>query len=171
DARARRPPPSARPRPHGRRALEARWRAGDSGRPARRQRAVDTGHGPQGGDQFRPGRCAEAVGRHGHHPCRRQDRRAPPRPPRERDLRGARPRAHALGRAAGVHGRGRAGRLHLRAAVRAAPGDQRQSHRSARVRAVPQRRAGRGGQPGHRAGGKARAGAVGRSDPSDRRGL
>jgi len=48
----------------------------------------------------------KAVGRHGHHPCPRQDRRAPSRPPRERDLCREGPRPHALGRQAAVHRRG-----------------------------------------------------------------
>src|SRR3982751_970696 len=40
--------------------------------------------------------------------------------------------------APGVHRGGRAGRVHLRAAVRAAPGDQRTGRRPAGVRAHPQ---------------------------------
>ena len=67
-----------------------------------------------------------------------------------------------------VHRRGRAGRLHLHPAVRAAPGDQRQRRRDARVRALPQRRRGGGGEPRHRAGREARDGALDRSDPSAR---
>ena len=43
---------------------------------------------------------------HGAHPCERQDRRAPPRAGRERDLRGEGQGAHALGREAGIHRRG-----------------------------------------------------------------
>ncbi len=39
--------------------------------------------------------------------------------------------ADALGRAPGIHRRGRPGRLHLCAALRAAPGDQRQPDRNA----------------------------------------
>ena len=65
-----------------------------------------------------------------------------------------------------VHRRGRPGRLHLRAAVRAAPGDQREPHRDAGVRAGAQRRAGGGGQPRHRAGRAAGGRGVGRSDAS-----
>ena len=53
----------------------------------------------------------------------------------ERHLRRQRPRAHALGRAAGVPRRGGAGRLHLRAALRAPPGDQREPRVAALVRA------------------------------------
>ena len=67
------------------------------------------------------------------------------------------------GERARVHRRGRAGRLHLHPAVRAAPGDQRQPRRDARVRALPQRRRGGRGQPRHRAGREARDGALDRS--------
>lgn len=49
---------------------------------------------------------------------------------------GARP--DALGRSAGVHRRGRAGRLHLHPSLRPAPGDQRRG-RAAGMRAGPQR--------------------------------
>ena len=66
-----------------------------------------------------PARCVVAAGR--------EDRGAPPRRPRERHLRGERPGPHALGRETGVHRRGRPGRLHLRPALRAAPGDQRRA--------------------------------------------
>ena len=72
------------------------------------------------------------------------------------------------GERARVHRRGRPGRLHLHPAVRAAPGDQRQRRRDARVRALPQRRRGGRGQPRHRAGREARDGALDRSDPSAR---
>ena len=48
-----------------------------------------------------------------------------------------------------------AGRLHLRPALCAAPGDQRQLRRDAGMRAGAQRQRGRGGEPGHRAGGEA----------------
>src|SRR5215204_5206086 len=44
----------------------------------------------------------------------------------ERDLRGARQGAYALGRAARIHRRSRSRRFHFRAALRAAPGDERQ---------------------------------------------
>ena len=94
--------------------------------PARRQHRADARHGPRGRHQLRARRCAEAVGRHGHHPRQRQDRRPSPRPPGKRDLRGQGPGPHALGRAPRIHRRSRAGRLHLRAALRAAPGNQRQ---------------------------------------------
>ena len=80
------------------------------------------------------------------------------------------PRPHALGRAPGVHRRGRAGRLHLRAALRAAPGDQRQPDRAAGMRAVPQRRRGRGGQPRHRAGRRSPSRCSGSTRPIPRAG-
>ena len=56
----------------------------------------------------------------------RQDRRASSRRARKRHLCGARQGAHALGRASGIRRRSRPRRLHLRAALRAASGDQRQ---------------------------------------------
>ena len=57
------------------------------------------------------------------------------------------------------------GRLHLRAALRAAPGDQRQHRRAAGMRAGAQRPGGGRGQSRHRAGREAGGGALGRSDP------
>ena len=54
---------------------------------------------------------------------------------RERHLRRQGPGADALGRAARVRRRGRPGRLHLRPAVRAPPGDQREPRRAVGVRA------------------------------------
>jgi hypothetical protein len=48
----------------------------------------------------------QALGRHRQRPAQRQDRRAPPRPPREHHLRGQGLGADALGRAAGVCRRG-----------------------------------------------------------------
>ena len=53
------------------------------------------------------------------------------------------------------------GRLHLRAALRAAPGDQRQPRPDAGMRAGAQRRRGGGRQPGHRAGRGARRACAG----------
>ena len=70
--------------------------------------AADPGHDPGGGDQPRPRRGEQALGRHGQHRAERQDRRPPPRPPREHHLRRARAGADALGRAARVRRRGRA---------------------------------------------------------------
>ena len=86
---------------------------------------------------------------------------------RERDLRRQRPRAHELGRPARVHGRGGARRFHLRAAVRAAPGDQRERRRAAVVRAVPQRTGARRRQsrPAERRA-QSRRSALGRQHPS-----
>ena len=80
------------------RRLEAQRRARDPGRLAGYQHTADPGHEPRGGDRLRPGRRPEDLGRHGAHPCRRQDRRAPPRAAGERDLRGAWAGADALGR-------------------------------------------------------------------------
>ena len=114
------------------------------------EHAADTRHDAGGGDQLRQGGRPEALGRHGERAAQRQDRRASSRPSREHHLRGARPRADALGRAPRVRRRGRSGRS-SRAAVRAAPGDQR-PHRSSRwMRAGAQRPGGGGGQPRHRA--------------------
>ena len=75
------------------------------------------------------------------------------------------------GRPSRVHGGGRVGRLHLRALLRSAPGDQRQPDRGTGVRAVPQRWRGGRGEPGHRACRKAGAGAVDRSHASQGRRL
>jgi hypothetical protein len=60
----------------------------------------------------------------------------------------------------------RAGRFHLCASVRAAPGDQRGSGRTARVRAGAERPATRGREPRHRAGRAAGVRGVGGLDPS-----
>ena len=57
----------------------------------------------------------------------------------------------------------KSGRLHLRSALCAASGDQCQPRPGAGMRAGAQRRRGGGDQSGHRAGGKAGDGAVGRS--------
>ena len=111
------------------------------------------------------------MGRHRDHPRKRQNRGAPSRPSGECDLHRQGPYTHALGRPSRVHGRGRAGRLHLRAPLRSAPGDQRQPDRGAGVRAVPQRWRGGRGEPGHQACRKAGAGAVGRSHASQGRHL
>ena len=111
------------------------------------------------------------MGRHRDHPRKRQNRGAPSRPSGERDLHRQGPCTHALGRPSRVHGGGRVGRLHLRALLRSAPGDQRQPDRGTGVRAVPQRWRGGRGEPGHRACRKAGAGAVDRSHASQRRHL
>ena len=92
----------------------------------------------------------EDLGRHRAHPSRRQDRRPSPRPPRERHLRPQGQGPDALGRAARIHRRGRPRRFHLRAALRAAPGDQRHHRRDARMRAGAQRQRGGRRQPRHR---------------------
>ena len=73
----------------------------------RHQHAADAGDEPRRRDQLRQGRGAEAVGRHGHHSSRRQDRRPPSRRAGERHLRGEGPGPHALGRAARICRRGR----------------------------------------------------------------
>ena len=151
--------------------LEARWRGGDSGKPAPRQHGPDTGHGSQGRDQLCPRGRSKAVGRHRDHPRQGQNRGAPSRPSGERDLHRQGPCTHALGRPSRVHGGGRAGRLHLCASLRSTPGNQRQPDRAAGVCAVPQRWRGSRGEPGHRACRKAGAGAVGRSHASQRRRL
>ena len=62
--------------------------------------------------------------------------------------------------------RGRPGRLHLRPALCAAPGDQRQSRRDAGMRAGAERQRSGRRQSRHRAGGEAGGGAVDRPDPS-----
>ncbi len=103
--------------------------------------------------------------------AKRQNRGAPSRPSGERNLHRQGPCTHALGRPSGVHGGGRDGRLHLRAPLRSAPGNQRQPDRGAGVRAVPQRWRGGRGEPGHRACRKAGAGAVGQSHASQGRRL
>ena len=114
---------------------------------------------------------AQKLWGHRDHPRKRQNRGARSRPSGECDLHRHGPCTHALGRPSGVHGGGRAWRLHLRAPLRSTPGDQRQSDRGAGVRAVPQRwRSGRG-EPGHQACRKAGAGAVGRSHASQGRRL
>ena len=76
-------------------------------------------------------------------------------------------RAHALGRKARVHRRSRARRLHLRASVRAAPGDQRQPRAAARMRGDPLRAGAGGGEPGHRAGRAAGRSEMDRPDPPE----
>ena len=57
---------------------------------------------------------------------------------------------------------GRAGRFHLRAAVRAAPGNQRQRKRKARMRAIAQRARSGGGQSRYSCGRKSGSGVLGR---------
>ena len=70
------------------------------------------------------------------------------------------------GRAAGVCRRGGARRFHLRAALCAAPGDQRRSREPARMRSRSVGQQGRGGQHHRcRPGGKTRSRLLGRSDP------
>ncbi|CAA9265528.1 MAG: Predicted mannose-6-phosphate isomerase, partial [uncultured Acetobacteraceae bacterium] len=159
---ARRAPP--RPRRADRR-LEAQRGARDPGRQPRHQHPANPGHEPRRGDQRGAGRRAKDLGRHGPHPRQRQDRRPPPRRAGKRDLRAQGPRPDALGRAAGVRGRGRAGRLHLRAALRAASGDQRLHGRDPRMPAGALRQRGRGGEPRHRAGGTAGERRLGGPDP------
>ena len=68
-------------------------RARGEGDRARPNTAADAGHEPRGGDQLRARRRREDLGRHRHHPPQREDRRAPPRPGGERDLRGEAARA------------------------------------------------------------------------------
>ena len=63
----------------------------------------------------------------------------------------------------------KARRLHLHAALRAAPGDQRLDRRDPGMRAGAQRQRGGRRQPRHRAGRKARAGPLGRPDPQESR--
>src|SRR6266850_3436791 len=110
------------------------------------------------------------MGGHGDDPSRRQDRRTSSRPSRKHHLCREGQGADAMGRAFAVHRGSRPRRFHLRAALRAAPGDQRQPRRSAGMRAGAQRRRGGRHQPRHRAGGKAGDCAVGRSGaPRSRR--
>src|SRR5262245_59636749 len=145
--------------------MEARRRPRGPRERARRQHAPDARNEPGGGDHPRPRRRGEALGGHGGDPSQGEDRRAPPRAGRERDLRRQRPRSHALGRAARVRRRSGTGRLHLRAALRAAPGDQRQRHRAAVVRAVPQRPGAGRREPRHPRGREARGSALGGQHP------
>ena len=146
--------PHYKDEPTGRAGRLARARReGHQGRPARQQHRANAGHESRGRDQRRARRRAENLGRHRDDPSECEDRRASSRRARKRDLRGARPGAHALGRASGVHRRSRPGRLHLRAAVCAASGDQREHRRPARMRAGAQRQRSGGGQSEHRRGG------------------
>ncbi|OLL72461.1 putative mannose-6-phosphate isomerase [Pseudonocardia sp. Ae168_Ps1] len=114
-------------------------------------------------DRVGSGRVGEAVGRDGHDPPRCPHRCAPPRRAGERDLRGPRAGPDEVGREPGVHRGGRAGRVHLRAAVRPAPGDQRARRRAPGVRADPLRAGAGRGEPRHRRRRRSRARAVGRS--------
>ena len=109
--------------------LEDARRQGDPGRPARHQHRADPWHGPGRGDQSRPGRGAKDLGRHGQDPPQRKDRGASPRASRERDLCPQGPGADALGRAPRIRRRSGPRRFHLRAALCAAPGDQRLERR------------------------------------------
>src|SRR5262249_13548527 len=132
-------------RSHDRAEMEKRWRAGDPRRFTRAAHRADAGHGPQGRDQSCARGRSETLGRHRRDPPERKNRRASSWCARERDLRGAGQGAHALGRAARIHRRGRSRRLHLRAALRAASGDQRQHRRAPRLPAGAQRQRGRRG--------------------------
>ena len=130
--------------------LAGRRGAGRSPRRTRRQHAADARDAPGRRRHARAGGGGEAVGGHRRRSTRARDRGAPPRRAGERHLRGARAGPDEVGREPGVHGRGRAGRVHLRAAVRAAPGDQRPRRRAARVRAHPQRAGPGRREPRHR---------------------
>ena len=87
---------------------------------------------------------------HGERGAERQDRRASPRAPGKHHLRGEGPGADALGRAAGVHRRGRSGDFIFvppyvpHQEINALPGDP------LRMRGGPERPGGGGGEPRHR---------------------